>query len=169
MTEARDAGIGRSVPRRVPGTAIAPHDTLMERELVADDAAPLLFVVDDDEATLQLVRDVAADAGWNARGFTRLHDLRAALHRRRPTLIILDDDLPDGRGGDLARELGSDPRTTHLPLLVCTAAPPMRQAEIGRWAPVISKPFDLDDIERYFAAAAARTFRRGDLPRRVAR
>lgn len=133
-----------------------------------EEGTPLLFVVDDDVATLQLVRDVAEDAGWDARGFTRLHDLRVALDSRRPALIILDDDLPDGRGGDLARELGGDPRTTDVPLLVCTAAAPNRVAEIRSCAPVISKPFDLDDMERYFAAAA-RTYRGGDAPRRAAR
>ncbi len=139
----------------------------MEREADAG-TVPLLFVVDDDEATLQLVRDVARDAGWAARGFTRLHDLRAALRASRPSLIILDDNLPDGRGGDLALELGNDPRTTDVPLVVCTAAPPTRKAEIEERAPVISKPFVLDDIERYFAAAT-RTFRHGGLPPRAAR
>ncbi len=72
----------------------------------------------------------------------------------RPSLIILDDNLPDGSGGDLARELCTDPRTSTVPLLVCTAATPPRCAEIGSWAPVLSKPFSLGDLEGHFAAAA---------------
>ncbi len=140
----------------------------MERELDDHDAAPLLFVVDDDEGTLQLVRDVAHDAGWIARGFTRLDDLRAALRASRPSLIILDDDLPDGSGGDMARELCNDHRTNDVPLLVCTAAPPNRCGDIGRWVPVLSKPFNLDDMESYFAAAT-RTSRRSDHSRRTTR
>jgi DNA-binding response OmpR family regulator len=70
--------------------------------------------------------------------------------------MILDDDLPDGRGGDLARELRADDRTADVPTLVCTAAHPMRQAEIGAWAPVVTKPFDLLEIESFLAAAARR-------------
>jgi chemotaxis family two-component system response regulator PixH len=106
-----------------------------------------MIAVDDDVATLDLLCEIAAEAGWFALGFTRLAQFRASLHRERPSLLIIDDDLPDGRGGDLARELREDPRTTDVPVLVCTGAHPMRQAEIGSWAPVISKPFDLGDIE----------------------
>jgi len=127
---------------------------------------PLLYVVDDDVATLDLLCDVALDAGWTATGFVSLAGLRAALDRRVPTLMILDDDLPDGRGGDLARDLRDDPRMTAVPVLVCTAAHPMRQAEIGSFAPVGAKPFDLREIEGWLHAFARprhrdhRSFRR---------
>ncbi|HEX7173187.1 MAG TPA: response regulator [Candidatus Limnocylindria bacterium] len=117
---------------------------------------PMMLAVDDDLATLDLLCEIASEAGWFAMGFTRLAELRATLDHQRPNLLILDDDLPDGRGGDLARELREDPRTHDVPLLVCTAAHPMRQAEIGNWAPVISKPFDLGEIERFLDAAARR-------------
>lgn len=117
---------------------------------------PVMLAVDDDLATLDLLCEIASEAGWFAMGFTRLAELRASLDREHPNLLILDDDLPDGRGGDLARELREDPRMQDVPLLVCTAAHPMRQAEIGNWAPVISKPFDLGEIERFLDAAARR-------------
>ena len=97
------------------------------------------------------------DAGWVA---ARLHaPLGAAAltrHGDSRTLLILDDDLPDGRGGDLARELRADRACAGVPILVCTAAHPMRQAEIGAWAPVISKPFDLGEIEAFLLRLAAR-------------
>jgi CheY-like chemotaxis protein len=124
-----------------------------EASLQAD--GPVLFAVDDDVATLELLCEVAQDAGWAAFGFTRLAEVSDALDQRRPTVLILDDDLPDGRGGDLARQLRNDPRMRHVTLLVCTAAHPMRQAEIGAWAPVVSKPFDLGEIESILASAAA--------------
>ena len=115
--------------------------------------APVLFVVDDDTPTVELVCEVARELGWHAVGFTRLEAVRSALDRNRPTLLIVDDDLPDGRGGDLARELRRDRRTRDLPLVVFTAATPRRQAEIGSWAPVVSKPFDLGQLEDVLSAA----------------
>jgi DNA-binding response OmpR family regulator len=130
------------------------------REVPVRRSRPLLIAVDDDVATLDLLCEIAAEAGWFAMGFTRLAQLRASLDHERPSLLIIDDDLPDGRGGDLARELREDPRMTDVPLLVCTAAHPVRQAEIGSWAPVISKPFDLGDIETVLDAAAGQ--RRGN-------
>jgi two-component system OmpR family response regulator len=116
-------------------------------------APPVLYVLEDDVATFELLRDVAADAGWDVRGFTRLAPLRSALAHDKPTLLVLDDDLPDGRGGDLARDLRDDPRLSDVTVLVCTAAHPRRQAEINAWAPVVSKPFELGEIERFFDAA----------------
>jgi DNA-binding response OmpR family regulator len=121
-----------------------------------DRQPPVLFAVDDDVATVELLCEVARDRGWLAYGFTRLDPLHEALAERSPTLLILDDELPDGRGGDLALRLRRDPETADIPLLVCTAAHPMRQAEIGSWAPVVAKPFDLDEIERFLDAAARR-------------
>jgi DNA-binding response OmpR family regulator len=124
--------------------------------------APIVLIVEDDGSTLSLLRDVAVDAGWEPHGFTHLADFRAAYARTaRPDLVILDDDLPDGRGGDLARELRADPRMRDVPVVVCTAAHPMRVAEITGWAPVIQKPFDLDQLES-FLDAAARHGRRED-------
>jgi DNA-binding response OmpR family regulator len=136
--------------------AINGRQTSSEQQQIGTDA-PVVFVVDDDASTLDLLCDIAQDAGWDARGFTRLKEFRANLdNNARPSLLILDDDLPDGSGGDLARDLRSDPRTADVPLLVCTAAHPMRQAEIGSWAPVVSKPFDVDEIERFLRNAAHR-------------
>lgn len=126
------------------------------RLTTSDDAGgPMLFVVDDDPATLELLCEIARDAEWVAHGFTRLFDVRASLELVKPTLLILDDDLPDGRGGDLARLLREDQRTSDVPVLVCTAAHPRRVAEIGAWAPVITKPFDLAEIEAFLGAAAS--------------
>lgn len=116
--------------------------------------SPVLFVVDDDLPTLDLLSEVARESGWQTVGFTRLAPLRAALDQRRPNLLIIDDDLPDGSGADLVRDLRRDPRLDDLPLVVCTAAPPRRHAEITGWAPVLSKPFDLGEVEEFLAAAA---------------
>lgn len=123
---------------------------------LADSRGPMLFVVDDDVLTTELLCEIAEEAGWVAFGFTRLAEVQAALDQRRPRVLILDDDLVDGRGGDLARDLREDARMADVTMLVCTAAHPMRVAEIGAWAPVISKPFDLAEIERFLDAAGRR-------------
>ena len=115
---------------------------------------PVVFVADDDRATLDLLCEIARDAGWIAQGFTSLNRLRGSLEESRPTLLILDDDLPDGRGGDLARELRNDEGLADIPILVCTAAHPMRRAEIGTWAPIVSKPFNVAEIDAFLGAAA---------------
>jgi len=118
--------------------------------------APVLFIVDDDASTVELVREVAEESGWIAYDFGRIAEVRGFLGRRHPALLILDDDLPDGRGGDLARELHDDPTTADVATVVCTAANAGRREEIGEWVPVISKPFNVSDIEGHLRASAPR-------------
>jgi DNA-binding response OmpR family regulator len=117
---------------------------------------PVLFAVEDDPSTLEMLHDVATDAGWVTQGFSQLSEFERAVAERVPDLVILDDDLPDGRGGDRARELQRDRRLRNVPVLVCTAASLPRQAEIEAWVPVMSKPFDLGEIERILDAVARR-------------
>lgn len=122
--------------------------------------SPVVVVVDDDPSTVELLAEVAHAAGWLVRSCGRLAELTGLLDRQRPDLIILDDDLPDGRGGDLARQLRDDGRMAGVPVLVCTAAHPMRLAEIGAWAPVVAKPFDIAEIEAFLDAARRRVRQR---------
>jgi DNA-binding response OmpR family regulator len=110
-------------------------------------------VVDDDPSALALMCEIAEDAGWQCRGFTGLRQLTAQLESDPPDVLILDDDLPDGSGGDLARELREDPSTAGMPVVVCTGAHPMRRAEITSWAPVVAKPFGVEELERFLDSA----------------
>jgi DNA-binding response OmpR family regulator len=109
---------------------------------------PTAYLVEDDPGTLLLLVELASDAGFRPVGFTRLTPARRAVREDPPSLIVLDDDLPDGRGIDLVRELRTDPRTRHLPILFCTAADPAHRREIAALAPVIGKPFDVSFLER---------------------
>ncbi|MEP7081413.1 MAG: response regulator [Chloroflexota bacterium] len=122
-------------------------------------AAPVLCIVDDDASTVDLVREVAEESGWVAYDFSRIDEVRRFLDRRHPALLILDDDLPDGRGGDLGRELRDDPATAGVATVEGTAANARRKGEIGGWAAVISKPFDLAEIEDVLHARAPRARR----------
>ncbi len=112
------------------------------------------FVVDDDPATRRLLGEVVADLGWQAERFASLGAVRAALRREQPDLVILDDDLPDGTGGDFAVELRANAHLRSLPIIFCTAAALPRRREIGRIAPVLGKPFDLATLERMLEEAA---------------
>jgi DNA-binding response OmpR family regulator len=114
-------------------------------------AAPTAFVVEDDPGALLLLADLVADAGFRPVGFTRLKPARRAVHRNPPSLILLDDELPDGRGADLVREIRSDGRMRRVRVLFCTGADISRRREISALAPVLGKPFDLSDIERELA------------------
>lgn len=117
-------------------------------------ATPCAFLVEDDPWTLRLLTDLAESAGLQANAFTRLSTAREALRERVPSLLLVDDDLPDGQGAELVREVRSDPRTRHVRVVFCTAADAARRREIEALAPVISKPFGLGEMEHVLSEAA---------------
>ena len=112
-------------------TAGTPRRRQLETSGRSRGTAGRVFVVDDHPVHPRPAVRGGRDAGWEAHGFSRLASCGRRSSRRVPTLLILDDDLPDGRGGDFVRELRTHPRTADLPLLVCTAAHHVRRAEIG--------------------------------------
>ena len=112
------------------------------------------FVVEDDVQTLSLLTELVASVGLEPVPFTRVSSARRALRERTPAVMVVDDDLPDGRGAELVRELRANPRTRNVRVLFCTAAEPARQREMAEFGPVIPKPFRLRDIERALAEVA---------------
>lgn len=116
---------------------------------------PRAFVIEDDVQTLALLSDLAELCGFEPIAFTRLSSARKALRERVPAVMVVDDELPDGRGGDLVREVQANPRTSHVRVVFCTAAAEPRRREIARLAPVIEKPFRVRDMERVLNEAAA--------------
>lgn len=130
--------------------------TTADTDHAATNAERLAYVVEDDAATLGLLGDLLEDDGWEVRLFTHLGRFRRAINERVPDLVLLDDDLPDGRGGDEGRQLRQRDATRQVPILFCTAAPPARRREMSRIGAVLTKPFDLDGLDHFL-----RNFRDG--------
>jgi DNA-binding response OmpR family regulator len=116
---------------------------------------PVLLVLEDDPSARDLLVDLGGDAGWDVRGTRTVDALRDALREDLPDLLIIDDDVADGRSGDVARELRAGGRTRDLPILIFADGQPRRRAELAKLASVLPKPFDLTDLERRMAQVAA--------------
>ena len=112
---------------------------------------PRAFVIEDDVQTQRLLAELIASRGLEPVPFSRLSSARRALHERPPQVMIVDDDLPDGKGAELVRELRADSRLCDIQVLFCTAADGARRREMARLAPVVAKPFALNDMERALA------------------
>jgi DNA-binding response OmpR family regulator len=112
---------------------------------------PRAFVIEDDVLTQRLLAELIASRGLEPVSFSRLSSARRALRERPPQVMVVDDDLPDGKGAELVRELRADPRLCDVRVLFCTAADPARRREMSRLAPVVAKPFALREMERALA------------------
>jgi two-component system phosphate regulon response regulator PhoB len=116
---------------------------------------PRAFVIEDDVHTQRLLAELIASKGMEPVPFARLSSARRALAELPPAVMVVDDELPDGRGAELVRELRDDPRMRDVRVLFCTAAEPARQREMSRLAPVIAKPFRLHEMERALSEVAS--------------
>jgi DNA-binding response OmpR family regulator len=102
------------------------------------------LVVEDDE-TIREALLVTLDAeGFVAEGVGSLRDARAALARQRPTVVVLDLMLPDGRADELLAELAG---ASNAPPTVLVSASP-EAPEVARRFGIacMAKPFDLDHL-----------------------
>ncbi len=119
-----------------------------------------ILVVEDDEATAELVRALLNDvSGW---GVTVVHDAAAArevFRHVRIQVLVLDVNLPGISGVELLELLRRDARWEEPPVILMSADPeqPEVRAAIQRSGAVrfIAKPFDVDELLEAVARAAA--------------
>jgi FixJ family two-component response regulator len=67
------------------------------------DAAPIVFVVDDDISVRESLELLIRSAGWQAETFGSAREFLARPRARVPTCLVLDMALPDFSGLDLQK------------------------------------------------------------------
>ncbi len=110
-----------------------------------------ILAIDDDQDILELYSLLLEEEGYESHlSSVAFEDIRE-VERLHPDLIILDARM--GRAEDgllLVEKLKHDASTTHIPLILCTAAPDvtgeqvvmLRQAGVS----VIDKPFEVANL-----------------------
>ncbi|HUQ16608.1 MAG TPA: PAS domain-containing protein [Candidatus Saccharimonadales bacterium] len=81
-------------------------------------ATDRLLVVEDERLDADLIVALAVGFGVATEVTRTIADARAAIARARPRAVVLDLQLPDGRGDELLRSLRADPATRDLPVIV---------------------------------------------------
>jgi DNA-binding response OmpR family regulator len=84
-------------------------------------AAKKVLVVDDDEAVARFVSSVVEKGGLEPVAVHTGEAAETALEKERFVLAIVDINLPDGSGLDLASEMKS--RDSALPVVIITGFP----------------------------------------------
>jgi two-component system, OmpR family, phosphate regulon response regulator PhoB len=80
-----------------------------------------VLLVDDERDLLSLLDFNLRAAGFETLLATTGEQALAHLRRRVPDLVLLDVMLPDVSGTELCRQVKSDPRTRHVPVVMLTA------------------------------------------------
>lgn len=123
--------------------------------------APLIAVVNDDRAFLELLWEVLTGEGYRAVLYREGARAAAAIRRAPPALVILDLRLgTPGAGWRVLEELRRERATGAIPVIVCSADHRALREQAARLArlgcAVVEKPFDLDDLLATIAAALDR-------------
>jgi two-component system, cell cycle response regulator DivK len=92
-------------------------------------SAPLVLIVDDNERNRRLAGDVLRAAGLRTVEAASGSEGIALAAERMPDVILLDLELPDMHGTDVARELRDGARTARMPIVGLSARPYVDERE----------------------------------------
>ena len=117
---------------------------------------PVLCVEDNDE-NFELIRLVLESTKrWRIIRAVDVKSAREALAVELPAAVLLDLDLPQVSGFELARELKSEANTKAIPIIVVSASvmrqEQVRARELGCEF-FIEKPFDINVLRNTLAEA----------------
>lgn len=116
-----------------------------------------ILLIEDDHVLGAAIRDHIAAEGHGVDWMRRLDEASAALDTVPYQLVLLDLNLPDGRGLDLLRRLRADGKT--VPVIITTAQDQVAVRIEGLNAGAddyLVKPFDLSEMSARLAAVARR-------------
>jgi CheY-like chemotaxis protein len=135
-----------------------------ETREASDDSTPRLarpprvLLVDDEEDFLELTRAILEDSGFVVECARAAGEAVARAVANPPDVILLDILLPGCDGLEILETLRSEPETSDVPVLACTAlghrdsGPLLVQAGFDG---LVAKPVDWHDLERLLTAVIA--------------
>jgi CheY-like chemotaxis protein len=122
-----------------------------------------VLVVDDDEANRESLYLVLADLGYDvAVASSAQAGVDILLKSPGPMVVVFDYFMPELTGGDMLRIAERDVPFVERHAFICVTASPHRVPEhVTTWlaqrgTPVISKPYEVDELLAVVAREAAR-------------
>lgn len=104
-----------------------------------------ILIADDDELIAELASQVLIDAGHGCGWVTNGEDAWDVVNKRRPDVLLLDQDMPGMSGVTLLRKLRGSPKLYDLPVIMFTAMSGVEdeaQAIYAGAQDFVRKPFD---------------------------
>lgn len=80
-----------------------------------------ILIVEDNELNLKLLNDIIEYQGYDTIVTRTGAEVPSIARQLRPDVILLDIQLPDVSGTDVARQLKADEQTRSIPIIAVTA------------------------------------------------
>jgi len=142
------AGATRPYMRTMRGRGYAfdARATLRSARERETSGPPRVLVVDDDPATVALIRAALEQEGYAVTHSAGM-DVLALARRFRPVVVLLDINVRDSSGVELRRRLRDDPHTAAIPVIALAASRTLRRhAREMQATDYLAKPFDADEL-----------------------
>jgi len=111
-----------------------------------------IFAIDDDEVILDIYESGFGAKGYDIKTFIDPKKAKEYLLEGKdlPDIILMDIMMPSIDGISLMREIRSNPKTSHIPIISVSGlsdAATLNDALLFGAADYVVKPFDLDTLE----------------------
>lgn len=83
--------------------------------------ASYILIVDDQPELAQMMEDLLGAAGYDARSAGNGREALAGIQAEAPDLVLLDVNMPELDGFEVAAMLKSDPATAAIPIIMVSA------------------------------------------------
>ena len=112
---------------------------------------PVIAVINDDKAFIELMRDLLTDEGYEIVTQNSGNAAYAMIRKKKPKLVILDMRLEHPEGGWIVLDLlRLNPETANIPVIICSADARFLRAKEAHLREegccVLEKPFRLDRL-----------------------
>jgi DNA-binding response OmpR family regulator len=109
---------------------------------------PRIYVIDDDEDLLQVVKTLLKKKGFDVKTFTDWEVASTTMKTLEPQLILLDVFLSGIDGLDVCQKMKSCAQTRHIPILLFSAYPRIAESAIHDYGAddFIAKPFEVSEL-----------------------
>lgn len=106
-----------------------------------------IMVVDDDLDILEAISLMLEDAGYMVMTTNKGDFIEHLDTNKLPDMIILDMLLSGSDGRDITRQLKTQARTKHIPIIMLSAHPKAKQeAQTSGADDFLPKPFEMDEL-----------------------
>lgn len=119
-----------------------------------------ILAIDDEASVCEMYEQGLPPLGYDVTCASSAKKAKEALAKTLPDIILMDIMMPDQDGISLTRDIRSDERTAHIPIVVVSGlsdAATLNDALLFGAVDYLVKPFDVDvlqgKIERALAMA----------------
>ena len=113
------------------------------------ESRPKIAIFDDDQDILSICAYILEEQGWQVSAFTDCNDIVERMSTVLPSVILMDNWIPDAGGVSATRQLKGNEQLKSIPVIYFSANSDIQTLAIEAGAEAyLAKPFDLEDLQQ---------------------